>query len=611
MKSFTKNILTLGVTSALSVSLGLFNFSHAATYTVIDKNQAANLGYTYGGKLNNQGNMTISGANYYNFPVQFEYLTEEDFDNIYALSIVQNSLYYGLTAVEDFDSLKAGNPTANDLAWAEIYLEDRNTSVSNYQYQIVAESAGLINLGTGSDSTEVCAFDTDFSGSPCTGTLTRSTYNSVQGFNNSGTVFGMSTAPYLPIAGPDDGENIEVQSFWVREHGQRGYYSPDFGTTIYPVPPIETAYGGGVSAVLDVNDNGIAVGYSSYKVSSFWESVILSDTEVSGVSGCANPEVLAEIPYEICVQNKQSSMYYIQAFEAVLSSTGIVETKGLGLLITPNEDDTRAFTSQALAINNNGVAVGYANGWDDNDVTEPAVDERMTGSYAVMFKDGKVFDFNQQHYYFTLGSVFAFSRANDINDNGLVVGYSHTVSPTVQKFFYVDTNVSESKMEMVIPRGFFDSSKSNAFGVNSAGVIVGEAEIESHNDATPRRTAGFMYDTSSNSPEMVDLNTLLECESAYNIFQAKDINDSGQISASAITQSPYFDALGEPVYDSSGNPIMIDVVRAVLLDPIPGGKVEDCSEYETKVERQGASFGGFLLLSLVSLLGFRRLKYKK
>ncbi|MBU2869757.1 DUF3466 family protein [Colwellia sp. E2M01] len=608
MKSFAKNILTLGVTSALSVSISLFNFSHAATYRVIDKNAAENLGYTYGGKLNNQGNMSISGASFYNFPVQFEYLTDEDFNNILSLSIAQSSVYFGLTIIEDFDALKSGNPTANDLAWAEIYLEDRNQNVSNYQYQIVAEAAGLINLGTGSESTEICIFDTNFEGTPCTGTLTRSTYNTVEGFNNSGTVFGTATAPYLPIAGPDDGENVEVQSYWVREHGQRGFYSPDFGATIYPVPPIETAYGGGVSAVLDVNDNNIAVGYSSYELSSFWESVVLSETNVDGVLGCANPEVLALMPYEICVQNKESGMYYIQAFEAVLSSTGIVETKGLGLLVNPHEDDTRAFSSQALAINNNGVAVGYAHGWDEGNVHQPAVDERMTGSYAVMFKDGKVLDFNQEHYYFTLGSVFDFSRANDINDNGLVVGYTHTANTFVKKFFYVDTNVSESRMEMIIPRGFFDSSKSTAFGVNSAGVIVGEAEIEPHNDAIPRRTAGFMYDTSDNSPEMIDLNTLLECESGYNIFQAKDINESGQISASAITQSPYFDALGNEVLDSSGNPFMIDVVRAVLLDPIPGGEVEDCSKYEDKVERQGASFGGFLLLTLASIFGFRRVK---
>ena len=62
-------------------------------------------------------------------------------------------------------------------------------------------------------------------------------------------------------------------------------------------------------------------------------------------------------------------MYYIQAFKATLSADNVVETEQLGLLVTPHVDDDRAFTSQALAVNNHGVAVGYAHGWDNTDVT--------------------------------------------------------------------------------------------------------------------------------------------------------------------------------------------------------------------------------------------------
>ncbi|NQY50848.1 MAG: DUF3466 family protein, partial [Colwellia sp.] len=66
MKQFAKNILVLAVTSALSLSV--LSFSHAATYKVVDKGSAENIGYTYGGKQNVNGVMAVSGSNSYNFP---------------------------------------------------------------------------------------------------------------------------------------------------------------------------------------------------------------------------------------------------------------------------------------------------------------------------------------------------------------------------------------------------------------------------------------------------------------------------------------------------------------------------------------------------------------
>lgn len=605
MKSFAKNIIALGMTSALSLSLGFLTPSYAATYelTVIDEEATENIGYTYGGNINNDGAMAISGTNFDNFPVQFEYLDDDDFDNIYYLALSEQNFYFGLVAIEDFDSLKNGNPTANDLSWTKIYLQNANESVENYLYQIVADSAALINYGDNSISTEICAFDTSFEtpDERCEGELTRSTQTAIDGFTNTGITFGSGTAPYQPIDGPVI--NGEIQTHWVREHGQRGFYSVDFGATIQEITPIETRYGGGISAVFDINDNGTAVGFTSYKVSEYYEELVLD--EESG--GCSDPETLALIPYEVCVQNQQSAMYYIQGFKKSLSDPDS-ELEPLGLLIEPHEDDTRAFTSRALAINNDGVAVGYAHGWNSNTVTEPASNEPMTGSYAVMFKDGEVFDFNQTHYSF--GAYTEFSRANDINNNGIAVGYTYTLNPTVQKFFYVDTSVHESEMEMVIPEGFFSSSVSSANAINSSGVIVGEAQIESHNDSSsnPRRTVGFMYDSSSNSPETIDLNTLLSCEAAedMSIIKGNHINDSGQISATAVVKSIAYDALGNKIVDESGNPVFVDVVRAVLLDPIEGGEVESCGYTEDKVVRQGASLGQLIILSLFTLLVYRR-----
>jgi hypothetical protein len=606
MKQFVKNILSLGITSALSLSV--ISYSHAATYEVVDKGNAENLEYTYGKKQNNQGVMAVSGTNIYNFPVQFQYFTDADFNSISYLALTRHDYEYGLEPIEDMEAMKEGNPTANDLAWAKMYLKAESTSSRNlyFTYQMIGDFAAMTNLGEGSQSTEFRVFDTAFDGSySADSILTRSTIDVIEGVSDSGITFGTATAPYLPMEEFANISGILVQH-WLRAHGQRGFFSPDNGETIFPVMPIETKYGGGISAIFDMNENGVAVGYSSYKISEFRRDYILDDS-----TGCEEPNRY-NIPYDICVQYHQSGMYHIQAFKASVSAEGNVETEQLGLLITPHEDDDRGFSSQALAVNNHGVTVGYSHGWDSNSVTTPSATERMTGSYAVIFKEDEsgnkeVFDFNQQHYAFGYGSIYPFSKAHDINDSGLVVGYSRAVDFDLGKrFFYVDSSVSNSEMKIVIPDGFFNSSESTAFSVNSAGIIVGEAEIETHNDSSdnPRRTTGFMFDTSQESPKIIDVNTLISCKSAYNILKVNDINDEGEMSATAIVKEQRYDAKGQPIEGEQ-----IDVVRAVVLKPIPDDGEAPCSETEKKVERQGASFAGFTLISLLSILGLRRRRF--
>ena len=116
MKSFSKNILTLGVTSALSISA--LNYSQAATYEVVEVDKRAT-GYTYGGKLNLKEEMAVSGTNSYNFPVQFEYFTTADYNSIIYLALSRHDYYFGLEPIEDSGGFEEraneGNATANDM----------------------------------------------------------------------------------------------------------------------------------------------------------------------------------------------------------------------------------------------------------------------------------------------------------------------------------------------------------------------------------------------------------------------------------------------------------------------------------------------------------------
>ena len=60
MNKFVKSVLTLGISSALGLSI-----VNAATYEVIDKGAAERLKYTYSQQENNHGEMAVSGTTLY------------------------------------------------------------------------------------------------------------------------------------------------------------------------------------------------------------------------------------------------------------------------------------------------------------------------------------------------------------------------------------------------------------------------------------------------------------------------------------------------------------------------------------------------------------------
>ena len=594
MSKIVKNIIALSVSSALSISF--IHNVNAATYQIIDTDAASKLKYTYAQHQNSSGDMAISGTSVYNFPVQFDYLDSNDFIEIRNYAFVSYRSVHALSDIEDFEALIAGNPTANDLAWVVLWLQ--NTKGTNILYQKVGDTIAMTNVA--GVTKDYNLWDEKFEDSD---ELTRSTIDIVSGITNGKISYGTATAPYLPENFTDsDGEEY---TFWLREYGIRGFFSYDQGAQVHQVIPLEIEYGGGESAVLDVNEAGIAVGFSSYQLTQSYKDIIEDDT-----GGCADPVVLAILPFDACVAETQLQssvvIYHTMAFKATLDPNGDPVVEELGLLVEPHEDDERPHSSYALAVNADGTAVGYASGWNDETVTSPAVDQRSNYQYAVVYKNGEVIDLTGDH-----ADEFG-SRAYDINDAGIAVGHISKIvnGALVQKFFYVDTNKPEDEIELVYPDDFFDGSDSTARAINNAGLIVGEGEVETHNESAqnPRRTAAFVYDMNANS--FTNLNNLIPCSTrlTYDIFEARGINDKGMVSASAIVKVDRLDAKGEPMLDDNGSPETEDVVRAISLELIPGGDDgEVCTaEEEGKVERQGASFSFGSLFALFSLFGLRR-----
>ncbi|MGB1262192.1 MAG: DUF3466 family protein [Cognaticolwellia sp.] len=574
MNKFVKSISALAITSALGLST-----VNAATYQVIDKGDVSSLKYTYSQQENNNGEAAISGTDIYNFPVQFQYLDEADYDNIVALADRSHSVIHSLENIQDEAALRAGNPTANDLSWVLNFLHSRSSLTD---YQKIGDVYAMVNFN--GDTELLNIFDKKFDG---TETYTRSTKEYISGITNEGWVYGNASAPYFPVDFTDaDGEE---STHWVREFTTRGFFSPDSGATIIEIiPPSEIDLPeaqrfGGESAIFDISESHFAVGYASTDIK---EAVSESIAE-----NCVGENA----PVAACIQASISGAYHTDAIKWTIDEQGIISSEILGQLVTPHEEDTREFVSYAQAINSQGVAVGYAHGWWDENETKPSKDEDRQ-LYAVVFKNGQVTDFTDDH------SKYFDSRAYDINDVGIAVGHASTyVNGSLRtKFYHVNTN--EDDMEMVLPKDFFTGSSSTARAINENGKIVGEGEIETHNDSagTPRRTHGFLYDISSDT--FTDLNDFLTCDSAYTVIEARDINDANEISATALVKVPRRDAKGDLVVDENGEQQHEDVLRAITLKPI-NGEVEDCRKVEEKIERQGAGFGfsGLVLLMLVAL----------
>ncbi|PCI62849.1 MAG: hypothetical protein COB35_02865 [Gammaproteobacteria bacterium] len=589
MNKFFKSVIAISISSAIS-----FSTVYAATYKVIDKGLSNTHKFTSAKAQNSNSVMAITGSQRFNFPIQFDLLTDNDFIAIQRLALAGFQQDAVLDNIEDIDALKAGNPTANDFAWVVKYLQ--NTTKNSRLHQKLGENNLLLN--DGNNINEIIIFDQALDN----GELSRSTDEFVYGLTDENWVFGRASAPYFPADFTDS--NDETKKYWFRDFSTRAFISLDNGTTVKEIIPPESRFGGN-SAILDINDNRVGVGYVS---TSIIQSVLDNIADETG--GCADPNVLKDIPLEECIiqaqQGQQDGIYSLEATKFTFDDQGnVITSESLGNLITPHVDDTRVLQSYAQAINNNGVVVGFAHGWTAGEVADPSTNQNKS-LYAVIFKEGKAISLTKDQ-----GQEFN-SRAFDINDAGIAVGYATKFINSEQrtKFYYVDTNNSD--LTMVYPEDFFKGSASIARAINEQGFIVGEGEIEIHNDniqngqtVNPRRRHGFLYDI--NTETFTDLNDFLACNGNYTIVQAYGINEANEISATAVVKVNRRDSFGGLVKDADGNQLTEDVVRSVILQPI-GGKIEDCTKVEEKIKRKGASFG-WLSLFLLPLVTIRR--YKK
>jgi len=584
MKIFTKRILALSICSAL-VGASV----QAATYEVTEINTIDTHTNTVFIDENIHGEKVLLGSGVKEFSVQYEFFSEADYDAMVSDAANFHENFLTVNDIEDEDALRAGTPNDNDFFWVLRFLQSRVDRFDSQQY---GDLTALINL-TGTTE-ELVIFDTVFEG---TDELTRSTRDTVSGITDSGWVFGSGSAPYLPVEfnntnGTETETDDVIDNYWLRDFELRAFYSIDKGETIIPLVPPESTHGG-ISVISDMSESGVAIGYASTSITQQATDLIDEATD-----SCNTPEQLATTPEIVCIDNilrpRGLSLYSTQAIKWEIDQTGeIVSEELLGNLITPHVNDTRGVSSFAQAVNDNGTVVGYADGWLNENITDPDDDQRRGRQYAVVFKDNRVVELHPER------QDHSSSRANDINTNNIAVGY---VSNGLRNSFYhIDTSDIDN-MEITFPKGFFTGSESNAKSINDNNLIVGNGDIETHVGGSARRTHGFLYDTANET--FTNLNDFLPCDSPYTIIDANSINNSNEILATAIIQVEVTDSDGNKVLDDNGNPTVDEIAQAVRMSPI-SGEIEQCEVVEEKIERQGASIGLLMPFALL-LVGFRR-----
>lgn len=387
--------------------------------------------------------------------------------------------------------------------------------------------------------------------------------------NGSGWMVGSGSAPYR-VHGEDNASTRKVRDFSLRA------FATADGDRLLSLPGAEVS-GGGISRALDINDAGLVIGYAS---------VATLTSSQSSYDSCiedGSPEL-------VC---RQSLNYQLQAWAWQLDGDGnISSSASLGLAYTPAADDDSQYQSQAYALNNAGLAVGYSQYPNGGSVLNQA---------ALFSPDG-----NQLLHE---AGAFAESYAYGLSETN-ADGITYIVGQvpkrlndelTVSKFFIYDHGAATPQLRYAQDGSgiadFFEAGNSLARAVNRKGQVVGWADYE-RVPQNLRRRHGFIYDIADNS--FRDLNQLIPCDSGYEIVDAVAIDDDGNILVHALLETDARDADG--VLQAGERE---QVVRSLWLRATAGNSDECPIDQIPSVERQGASFGLWPLLLLL-LLPLRR-----
>jgi hypothetical protein len=546
------------IANTFTLSLFTISIAHAAQYEIIELPVAELGANTFPVAINNVGETVVNMELQYNPAID---TTLIDFESALVIA-----------GLDNLDGVRGGDLSNEDYSWLYSYV---SAYAEDQQFQQIASLNSYI--ATEANSDVIRGFDTI---DPNTDDYRNSATTHVRSINDFGYVVGKSQDGFYTLSYLN--EDFNDLTYVLNDFYSRGFAHVDGEITELP-PPDVTA--GGLSDAYDINSSNQVVGYGTTE--------FVSGTYAIGEDTCADPTQRGDVPQESCLRSLSISLSGNVASIAQqrgliwqLNERGeLIDTYVLGMLIEPDTSSTAVYVSTAVAINDYGVAVGESPSYYQNT-------QSLTTAAAIYMGD-EVSSINQDEEVYT-------STAYDINNDNLVVGHiTKDVNGTTRSKFFIHNIEADST---IYPDDFFAGSSSVANSINNEGYVVGYGESEA--TLTARRTEGFIYDYKNDIFQ--GLNSLVECDSEYDIVQANGINDDNEIVATALVSKPQKNIRGEIILDELGGQYEVDTVVAVKLLPISGGSIDNCDVYEEEVIREGASMTLWLSLSLLSLLVIRR-----
>jgi hypothetical protein len=572
---------------AASILATISSTAYSATYQLAELGAFEGAKHTYVTDVSESGHVIGLANGLYDLPIDISYidfsesLIKSAYDNeVRAFELSDKAITFTLEDIEKNNAL-ATNADAHSFM-----VRFLANVAANYQYQKQSSLTAIKYPSDANSATEQTFFDVNSVDYPG---VTRSVTNFYNAVAEDGTSVGWGSAPFDKIQFTKENDS-EAESWFVRDFIERGIVLASDGSKALELEPAFNQYGGTSKAsdIVQTADGYIVVGNVSVSIPAAREKNITDSCEGKNQ------------PVSSCIESINSrstrGLFNKQAVKWTLDNEfNVTNTEILGLAFTPKEDeDDFAYISNALAVNNQGVAVGVSN-------TRYFDRESTILTMPAYFKDGAVVDFIEQRDDWQGGKALA------INDNNIIVGYAtKRIEGTLRnKLFYHDISSGTT----VFPTDYFTSSSSVANDINNQGFIVGEGQVGVADSS--RRSEAFIYKIGED--KITNINDLLPCydvdgESSYGytISEAKAINENNEIFGVATKTVEKRNSLGEVVTDENGKTEFESIAVAVKLSPIPGGTIESCAPPEQgQYERKSASFS-WLGLLLLPLVGFRR-----
>jgi hypothetical protein len=542
----------------------------AASYTVTEL-ATDTLGQNqYGVSIDNTGLILTAVQTIYNAPVDLATIDFED------ATIIAN--------LTDIESAKNGVFNLADYTYLTNIARSGSNSFSFFTQQL-GRLQGYKTDGSANSADFINAFDTE---TDELGGFSHAMDTTLRDSIGGTHIVGNTVGPFRTIDYvTESGANTK---YILSDFDRRAFVQ--VGQNVVPLLPADTTLGG-ISQVNSINGNYLAAGSGS---------IAPSIVTTAAIENCDATETRGDIPIEACYRNiiilnqgtpdaaRRTGLWSQRATLWSLDVEGnVVDTTTFDTLVTDEDELAAQGSSQALDANNNGVAVGISS------VKVEVREQTVLATAASMFlQSGEVVRIIEDDDLLPNSAIA-------INNSGYIVGLrSQSINRISRNKMFI-YNMNDSSLHF--PDDFFTSSSTSPRALNNNNLVVGAADIEATNTGI-RKTAAFLYDIEADT--FTNLNTLISCDSPFDLIEATDINENDEIVVSALTKKPSRNARGELILDDSGESILVDTVVTVKLNPT-GQAPAVCSDEELGiVERQGGGISVFFFAVLAFSTYLRR-----